>query len=497
MGQKQFSLRMADRGEGWGVAIGGRLFEMDGYIRVAPEQRGAVDQKTGTRHAVGTLTFEQQLGDRTLLTFRGSTFGESRNNGTPLTWNSSEAHAVHVKLEYLPLEASVVRLDLYAESTDFRSTFSSVNTDRSNEQLVLDQYSVPATAVGFGFVHEHRVTMETFWSVGLDGRTIRGETRETVFFQDADRKAGGSQNLLGMHIQGQAGSSERWVFNSAFRIDYWQSRDGFLQQPNVERQIFPSRERWVASARGGVRATLGERTFVRAAVYQAYRVPTLNELYRPFQVGADQTLANPELGPERLLGYEAGLDWILEEGAEIRVTIFRNAVWDSIMNVTIGSTAAGGQVRQRQSVERAQTQGVEVDAAWLLGANLRLRGAYAYTDAVVARSEVPELVNKRLAQVAKHSGNIGLRYTMSAIDLQWEGNLRWTGAQFEDDLNTRRLHGYLQVDGLLMYSPSDNWQLRAGITNLLDRRFPDGITGQGLITLGAPRTLYIGLMISY
>ena len=44
---------------------------------------------------------------------------------------------------------------------------------------------------------------------------------------------------------------------------------------------------------------------VRAAAYRGWRLPTLNELYRPFRVGADATAANAALDPERLTG--AGL----------------------------------------------------------------------------------------------------------------------------------------------------------------------------------------------
>ena len=48
---------------------------------------------------------------------------------------------------------------------------------------------------------------------------------------------------------------------------------------------------------------------LRAAVYTGLRLPTLNELYRPFVVFPVTTNANAALKPERLLGYEAGLDW--------------------------------------------------------------------------------------------------------------------------------------------------------------------------------------------
>ena len=47
---------------------------------------------------------------------------------------------------------------------------------------------------------------------------------------------------------------------------------------------------------------LSDAMELRAAGYTGFRVPTLNELYRPFRVGADATAANGALG-----GY-SGLD---------------------------------------------------------------------------------------------------------------------------------------------------------------------------------------------
>jgi len=47
------------------------------------------------------------------------------------------------------------------------------------------------------------------------------------------------------------------------------------------------------------------------AGYRGWRLPTLNELYRPFRAGADATAANSGLNPKTLTGAEAGIEWAL------------------------------------------------------------------------------------------------------------------------------------------------------------------------------------------
>ena len=54
---------------------------------------------------------------------------------------------------------------------------------------------------------------------------------------------------------------------------------------------------------------LGGGLSLRAAAYNGLRLPTLNELYRPFVVFPVTTQANAALTNERLVGYEAGIDW--------------------------------------------------------------------------------------------------------------------------------------------------------------------------------------------
>ena len=81
---------------------------------------------------------------------------------------------------------------------------------------------------------------------------------------------------------------------------------------------------------------VGKTVALRAAAYRGWRLPTLNELYRPFRAGADATAANGALDPERLRGLEAGVDWVPIEGAKLSATTFANRLSGAITNVTVG-----------------------------------------------------------------------------------------------------------------------------------------------------------------
>ncbi len=72
----------------------------------------------------------------------------------------------------------------------------------------------------------------------------------------------------------------------------------------------------------------------RAAGYTGFRVPTLNELYRPFRVGNAVTEANAQLDPERLLGGELGLEWQPTTSLRLTGTAFYNRLELALIHIS-------------------------------------------------------------------------------------------------------------------------------------------------------------------
>src|SRR6202022_3629654 len=82
-----------------------------------------------------------------------------------------------------------------------------------------------------------------------------------------------------------------------------------------------------------------------------FRAPTLNELYRQFRVGTVLTLPNDQLGPERLVGGEAGVNVAPVRNVTWRTTWFDNRFTNPVSNVTL-SVVGGQTTRQRQNLGR-------------------------------------------------------------------------------------------------------------------------------------------------
>src|SRR4030095_108253 len=174
-------------------------------------------------------------------------------------------------------------------------------------------------------------------------------------------------------------------------------------------------EKFLTSPRGALLWHATPVTYLGAAIYQGYRVPTLNELYRPFRVRNDVTVANPDLTPERMTGGELGLEqrWGPFTG---RVTGYWNDVKDLVANVTLTTRPpdcpAGTTCRQRQNLDLARIRGVETDLELRLAREWRFVLGYLFTDArVAAASQQPALEGKRLAQVPMNTVTGSVRFT--------------------------------------------------------------------------------------
>lgn len=479
----------------WGTALEGTAFRTDGAHRLAPGQRGPVDTRADSRHESLAATLEHQPPLGPFFRGRFSYFQERRNNGTRLTNNETESWRWQHRLTFGEAPEGRTAWTAFAERSEYASTFSNVSPDRGSERLVLDQFSVPALALGTGISHErawHEKQLATF---GGDLRWIRGETRERVIAPNLLREAGGEQSFLGLYAENLSPVGDSTTFSTGLRMDIWHSHEGFFatrpfdRPGSGNREAFSDRTELLFSPRLGATTALTPEHHLRAAVYQGFRVPTLNELYRPFQVGADRTFANEELDPERLTGAEIGWLWSPGDLFSSDLTFFWNDVEDTIANVTLGPNDLGGADRQRQNLDRTRTRGLEWEGRLQPEGPVEFFLRHALLDSRIRRAaQQPELEGNRLAQVAEHQGTLGMRARLGEQHFL-SAMLRYESHRFENDTNTRRLAGFSVIDLLYRHQLTPQVTLSAGVENLLDRRYADGIFGDGLATLGSPRLL--------
>ena len=229
------------------------------------------------------------------------------------------------------------------------------------------------------------------------------------------------------------------------RFDQWNNVDARRIVGTAITEL-PDRRSRSFSPRASLLFRLAPSFSVTSSAYRAFRAPTLNELYRTFQVGDVVTLANERLVAESVEGVEAGF---LAGGGSLslRATAFRMHLGDTVANVTL-SSQPGLITRQRQNLGSVRSQGVEVDAEARAGRVVFSVG-WLRSDAGSARSPpTPRWWGCRSPSRRSTRPRPSLRYvgaTGRTIGIQG----RWAGSQFDDDRNAFPLGTMRTVDAFL------------------------------------------------
>jgi outer membrane receptor protein involved in Fe transport len=490
------------------VSVSGDFARGDGFVPIVARQRGAADRASPYRQASLGLRAVAPVSPTLELQANVSAFTDDRERGT--AFSAIDMRGADASLRLVGRGRLPFSVLSYVQVRNFSNVFAAVAANRTAATETLDQYDVPATGLG-ARLEVRPVTGPLEIRLGADGRETVGRTQELFQFvagaPTRGRVAGGRTDTIGAFAEA---GLERGPFTltAGGRIDRWWIADGALRERTLATGApltdlaFPDRSGWEPTGRAGLAWRAAPILTLRAAFYLGWRLPTLNELYRPFRVGADATAANAALSPERMKGAEAGFELRPLRGARIGVTLFDNRLTGAIANVTMGQgpgtfpgvgfVAAGGTYRVRENIDSIHSRGVEIDAGVELG-RLRLAAGYSLADAKVgAGGAAAALDGLRPAQTPRHA---------ITASIAWQGprgafasfGLRYVSDQYEDDLNRQSIPGALTFDALADLPLTRHLAVEARAENLTDREVIAGISGAGILERATPRTLWLGL----
>jgi outer membrane cobalamin receptor len=500
-----------------GVGLEGSYFTTGGYPIVRRQQRGAIDVEADSKNTNLRIKLAHQPSENTDLFLHAGVFGEERSNGTPLTQNSTEAGYAGARATLRTAAHGKWTLSGFAQVQEFESVFSSQAADRNSERPALDQFEVPSSAVGASLEWLQVLSGTHLLTAGSDFRRATGETNEdfrnlTDHFTRR-RVAGGDQQVVGFYLQDVFKLAPRWQLTTGGRVDRWRSfsgqrREEDLEDPQTLRDdTYPERKRWVFNPKAGLRFHASERFSLRGALYQTFRAPTLNELFRPFRVGNDITEANPNLDPEQLQGAEIGVDF-LTPSLRGRLTGYWNQIEDAIFNLTVAGSSTdevidpcgfvpeGGSCRQRGNLERTRIRGVETELSYDRGSFWTGSVRYLFTHGEIVRApDQPALVGKRLPQVPAHRLVLQLGFVHPTLWATIQG--RYLSKQYENDTNSIELGDFAVVDLSVTRPLKAGSEVFLRLENLFDHSYAVGQASNGIVSEGAPRLFHGGVRAKF
>jgi outer membrane receptor protein involved in Fe transport len=519
-----------------GVTVDGSAFRTDGFPVVAPSERGLIDNNATVSFHNVSAKADYAASDRVKASMRAGYFGENRGNGkigevNDTRWTSASGN---VRIE-LPGQ-SYLQASVSTDVERFHSTFLAVTppsaavAPRSIVRLSVDQH-VPTHAVGGTVQWSKALSGTNYFSAGTDWRWVDGDSQEGAYSaapgpvtpptQAAvlalQRVSGGTQWIAGAYAQDILTPVSKLTVTLSARADHWLNYDAHNLESAViagtatnNQPSLPDRSDTAVSPRAAARYQVTEWLSAWGDIGGGFRAPTLNELYRQFRVGTVLTLPNNQLGPERLVGGEAGVSVAPAPNVTVRTTWFDNRVTNPVSNVTL-STVGAAVTQQRQNLGTTRIWGVQSDVEYRIGAAWKLSAAYLYNHARVVDGGIANaaLVGRVLPQVPTHRGSVRAAYANArlltvALDVQFLGN------QFDDDQNVRTvpvaaltaagysaptgpgLPGYAVVDMTVSRTLTRNVDIFAGAQNLFNQQY---FVGTLPTTTGTPRLVNAGVRI--
>ncbi|MFL5264454.1 MAG: TonB-dependent receptor plug domain-containing protein [Anaeromyxobacteraceae bacterium] len=492
-----------------GASIEGDFLHSRGYEVVAPSSRGAIDGLTPSDHGSVNGRVEARATPDLAFTLRGGWFNEDENGGTRFTTAGATTYTYAASARYTPERVGALDVSVYGHKGEFRQNRAALNSSgppRSSETLGATQV-VPTHDLGTAVLWTN-APLEAAGThtlmVGIDARRITGDTHEDLFTGPTSmRDAKGEQRLYGVFAQDVYDVSEAVSATAALRYDRWENLNA--SRLELSKTAAPAFTAFADHAEGAFSPKLGLRVrplewlTLRASAYRSFRAPTLNELYRPFQVGTIRTLSNENLNAETLDGAEAGVELSSAHGLRTRVTGFWNVLHDPVSNVTCPAASAGAPcaspTRQRQNLGDARIRGVETELGWRFARPFIVTVGYTFVESRITSAPGQDaLVGKELPQDPRHRASASLAFDDPRL-FTAAAQVRYVSRQFEDDLNTSPMAGMTLVDISLQRRVAPDVELVFAIENLFDTQYLVGRAG--IDTVGQPRFVHGGLRMHF
>jgi outer membrane receptor protein involved in Fe transport len=489
----------------WLGRIAGEGFHTKGYVIVGPSQRGLVDTPAGSEHRTMEAQLERVLSERARVFVRGSVFAEDRQNGTPIDPNRTHIRQLETGGNWSSTAAGSFSVRGYGGSQVFDQRFASVAADRNSATLARSQ-RVPAEQIGLDAQWTRPVGSRQTAVAGVDAREVRGSSDELIFSANKVSSAvgaGGRERTFGVFGEDIVRLTPSWVLTLGVRFDRWRNYDALsttrlFPSGTATTRSFSDRTESAFSPKISLLHKVNDKVSLSASAYQAFRAPTLNELYRTFRLGNIITNANPGLLAERLTGGEAGASVSgLRRRIEVRGTFFWNEIARTVANVTLTNVtpppAPGTIVRQRQNLGSSRSRGFEVDATARITNTFSISGGYEFIDASVLSFPANlSLVGKLIPQVPRNEFTVQATYSNPSI-LTLSSQGRFVGDQFDDDANAFLLGRYFTVDLLASRAVGHGVELFGAFENLLNQRY--GVALTPTRTIGPPILARAGIRL--
>ena len=324
--------------------------------------------------------------------------------------------------------------------------------------------------------------------------------------------AQGTQNFAG--LLGQVKSNLNAIPLQATlsaRVDNWTSQipTNYTQAVGGAQvsTAVPNQSKTKLSPNLGLLYRASKELDFRAAAYQAFHAPGLNNSIRSYGSGSSYVGNNPFLTPENMTGYEIGSDYRWKSGF-IQVTGFNANVTNAIATYTLSSSqiastcspVCSSGAKSYSNDQSLRSTGLEMQAHWDVSSKWATDLSYTLTKAVLTSTygAIDTVLNPTGVQIAGTPRNMASAnityYPISKTSLTT--SVRYIGNSWYDTAHTLPIPAYAVLGARVNHELTPNTSVYLSAVNLLNRNYITFGSGSQYIA-GQPQTITVGARIIF
>ncbi len=421
------------------------------------------------------------------------------------------------------------QVNVYYQNTNFYKQTANNLTAAPNKPYINANYTDPYSTVGASaqYTHDLKAAGIDQYILAVDARNISASNQTNNLLStgavSSVNYAQGQQNFYGLLGQLKSNASAIPLEATlAARVDSWNSQTPTYYNASSGSsptyQAVPNKSKTQLSPSLGLLYKIGSDWDLRSAAYQAFHAPSMNNTLRSYGNSVSgYTLANPNLTPETMTGYEIGTDYRWKAGFA-QLTAFNNYIQNAITSYKITnansafatslcnaagisgcSAGTGGytNVSYYTNQQNLLSRGLELQYHHDINPHWGLDGGYSYTNTILTWSATSDPINTQVGGVPRNMANAGLTY-YPVPQASLTTTVRYVG-------NSWMATGSLPVPAYAVVGLKANYQVTpqaavfASVVNLFNRQYVTfNIASQAsAYQAGMPQAITVGARINF
>ena len=427
------------------------------------------------------------------------------------------------------------QVNVYYQNTNFYKQTANNLTAAPYKPYINANYTDPYSTVGASaqYTHDLKLAGIDQYILAVDARNISASNQTNNLAStgavNSVNYAQGQQNFYGLlgQIKSKASAIPLEATLGA-RVDAWNSQTPTYSNTNYGTgntgiptySSVPNQSKTQLSPSLGLLYNVSSDWDFRSAAYQAFHAPSMNNTLRSYGNSVSgYSLANPNLTPETMTGYEVGTDYRWKSGFA-QLTAFNNYITNAITSYKITSanwafanslcsssgisgctqtsTSPGyTNVSYYTNQQNLLSQGLELQYHHDINPHWGLDGGYSYTKTTLTWSATSDPINTQVGGVPRNMANAGLTY-YPVPQASLTTTVRYVG-------NSWMATGSLPVPAYAVVGLKANYQVTpqaavfASVVNLFNRQYVTfNIASQASsYQAGMPQAITVGARIQF